>query len=117
MRSPSQSVTGMLSLAGLAGLLSRAKLIVSNDSGPFHLASAVGTPTVGLFWCGNVPAYGPARTRQTAIHVSWRMDCPVCGEHCMQPGCSHQDSFVSEIPVEEVITSAIELFKQEDVRE
>lgn len=42
------------SLASLAPLLARAAVVVSADTGPLHLAMAVGTPTVGLF--GPVPA-------------------------------------------------------------
>ncbi len=36
-------------LAGLAAILERADAFVGNDSGPGHLAAAVGTPTVSLF--------------------------------------------------------------------
>ncbi len=46
----------------LAALLRRASLVVANDTGPLHLAAALGTPTLGLF--GPTPAarnrpYGP----------------------------------------------------------
>lgn len=41
-------------LASLAPLLARAAVVVSADTGPLHLAMAVGTATVGLF--GPVPA-------------------------------------------------------------
>jgi ADP-heptose:LPS heptosyltransferase len=40
------NVAGRLSLAGLAGLLSRCVLVVSNDTGPLHLAGAVGSENV-----------------------------------------------------------------------
>ncbi len=40
-------------LAELAALLRRARLCVSNNSGPMHLAVAVGTPTVGVFLAGD----------------------------------------------------------------
>lgn len=40
---------GRLGIAGLVGEIAAAGLLVSNDSGPMHLGSAVGTPTLGLF--------------------------------------------------------------------
>jgi ADP-heptose:LPS heptosyltransferase len=110
MRSPAESICGSLSLRGLAGLLKRARLLISNDSGPYHLANAVGTPSVGLYWCGNVSTFGPVFTSRTALHISWRVHCPVCGVHCMQENCAHRDSFVAEIPAQEVIASSFELF-------
>lgn len=51
---------GRLSLPQLAALLSRVRVLVSNDSGPVHLAAAVGTPTVVLFGAGQ-PATGSVR--------------------------------------------------------
>jgi heptosyltransferase-1 len=50
------------SLVELAAVLRRARLFISSDTGPLHLAAAVGTPCVGLF--GPMPAerngpYGP----------------------------------------------------------
>ncbi len=49
--------TGRLSLLASAELLGRARLLVTNDSAPLHLASAVGTPTLALFG-PTVPAFG-----------------------------------------------------------
>ncbi len=42
MHAPARSLCGALSLGGLVGLLSRCALVVSNDSGPLHLASNCG---------------------------------------------------------------------------
>jgi ADP-heptose:LPS heptosyltransferase len=53
-------LVGRLSLRELAALLQRARLLVSNDSGPAHLAAAVGTRTVVLFGTTD-PATGPGR--------------------------------------------------------
>lgn len=47
-----------LDLAALAGALSHFDLLVTNDSGPMHLAAALGVPTVALF--------GPTDPRRTA---------------------------------------------------
>ena len=54
------NLVGGLSLSELAELLRSARLLVSNDSGPVHLAAAVGTPTVVLFG-GSSLAAGPRR--------------------------------------------------------
>jgi ADP-heptose:LPS heptosyltransferase len=53
-------LVGRLSLTQLAALLARARVAVSTDSGPMHLAAAVGTPTVALFGTSD-PATGPRR--------------------------------------------------------
>lgn len=57
---PVADVSGQLSLRQLAALLQMAKLLVSNDSGPVHLAAAVNTKTLVLFGT-ETPATGPAR--------------------------------------------------------
>lgn len=54
MRAPVEDLSGRLSLGGLVGLLSRCKVVLSNDSGPLHIAEAVGAATVGIYWCGNL---------------------------------------------------------------
>lgn len=53
------SVAGTTSLAGLAGLLCRADLLVSNDTGVMHLARAVGTPLLALLGPENPDRWGP----------------------------------------------------------
>ena len=54
------NLIGRLSVTQLAALCQCAKLVVSNDSGPVHVAAAVGTPTVVLFGA-EAPAAGPRR--------------------------------------------------------
>lgn len=112
MEEPVMDLCGRLSLHGLTGLLSRAVLVIANDSGPRHLAEAVGTPTVGIFWCGNVINAGPAFRAKHRPHLSWTIHCPVCGKNTIHEGCDHKASFVDEVRVEEVLESAVELLRQ-----
>ena len=49
--------TGLLPLLGSAELIGRCAVIVTNDSSPLHLASAMGTPTVAIFG-PTVPEFG-----------------------------------------------------------
>lgn len=46
---PIVNLCGKLSLGMLAALFEKAELIISNDSGPAHIAAAVGAPTVSIF--------------------------------------------------------------------
>jgi ADP-heptose:LPS heptosyltransferase len=70
--------TGLLSIPGLAAFLKRCRLLVSLDSGPAHLAAAVGTPVLGLFSANNELAqWMPRGPRVLAIQKS--ISCSPCG--------------------------------------
>ena len=109
MSAKAQNLCGHLSLGGLAGLLARASVMVSNDSGPLHLAAAVDTATVGIYWCGNLITAGPVTRSRHRPAISWRLDCPVCGLNCTRNSCEHAVSFVADVSQEEVTTLAVEL--------
>lgn len=57
---PLVNLVGQLSLRQLAALFRESRLLVSNDSGPVHLAAAVGTKTLALFG-GATASTGPRR--------------------------------------------------------
>lgn len=65
-------VVGRLPVEELAACLSRVRLLVTNDSGPMHVAAAVGTPVVALFGtddAGSHPRrWGPWGDGHTVIH-------------------------------------------------
>ncbi len=114
MRRPCAMLGGALSLPALVGLLSRAVLHVGNDSGPLHLAVAVGTSTVGVFWCGNLVTGGPLRRARHRPILSWRLECPVCGVNTLLRRCSHDQTFVDDVAVEEVLAAAFDLLDGEE---
>jgi ADP-heptose:LPS heptosyltransferase len=109
MHAEAVDVAGRTSLGALAGLLGRAAVVVSNDSGPLHLARAVDTPTVGLYWCGNLITASPPFLARHRPLISWQLDCPVCGQSIIHAPCDHRVSFVAEIRVEDVIAAAFSL--------
>jgi ADP-heptose:LPS heptosyltransferase len=49
------NLTGRTSIADIAALGARAALVLGNDTGPVHLAAAVGAPTVALFSSAGIP--------------------------------------------------------------
>jgi heptosyltransferase-2 len=75
------SATGKLSLLASAELISRAAVIVTNDSAPLHLASAMGTPTVAIFG-PTVPAFGFGPLAPESIVVGKdELPCRPCDRH------------------------------------
>ncbi|MCM6772135.1 glycosyltransferase family 9 protein [Nocardia sp. CDC159] len=96
----------------ICGVLARSCLLVGNDSGPRHLAAALGTPTIGVFWIGNVINAGPLGRSRDRILFSWTTRCPVCGRDCTDetaPRCEHDVSFVDDISLERLLTEVDEL--------
>jgi heptosyltransferase-2 len=73
--------TGRLSLLGSAELIRRCTVLVTNDSAPQHLASAVGTPTVTVFG-PTVPefGFGPLAQASTTVGVTG-LACRPCDRH------------------------------------
>lgn len=115
MRRPALDLGGKLSLGGLAGLLARCRLLVANDSGPRHLAAAVGTRTVGIYWCGNMIMAGPPTHAKHRTVISWQTTCPECGVNLMDERrlvCGHSGSIVADIGVGDVLDAAAELLSE-----
>ena len=78
---PVIDATGQLSLLGSAALLSRCALLVTNDSAPLHLASAMNTPTVALFG-PTIPAmgFGPLASPSATLGID-SLSCRPCSAH------------------------------------
>lgn len=84
---------GRLSFAGFVALIRLASLMITNDSGPFHLAVLLGTPTVSLWGPGSPRMYGAVNGRHIALEgvvychpCLYMVDRPPCRGHniCMQ---------------------------------
>ena len=106
-----EDLSAGLSLSELAGALAEADLLVGNDSGPRHLAQALGTRTAAVYWCGNLLNAGPLGRERHRVQVSWITRCPVCGRDSSQVGwtaerCEHDDSFVGDVSAASVLEDA-----------
>ena len=108
------SMAGQLDLGTLAALLARSSVLLGNDSGPRHLAQALGTPTVGLYWAGNLINAGPLGRSMHRAHLSWVTNCCECGSDLTEVGftavrCPHDGSVLHPIRSEDV-TSDVRSF-------
>lgn len=93
---PVFDLTGKLSLGMLGALLKRASLLVSNDSGPVHIAVAVGTPVVSIF--GRYEAgLGPKRWQPLGKHSR-----VVAKDVSSIPAAERKFTYIDEITVDEV---------------
>jgi ADP-heptose:LPS heptosyltransferase len=104
------NLVGKLSLSATVGVLAGCRLLVGNDSGPRHLAAAVGTPTASIYWWKNLLNTGPLTAAGSRVAVSFRSTCPVCGAEQVHDRCTHNPSFVADVPVAEVVDSALDLY-------
>jgi len=66
-KSPCVNLIGKDTLPELLATLARATVLVSPDSGPAHMATAVGTPVVGLYAATNPARSGPYLSRQWCV--------------------------------------------------
>lgn len=73
------NLAGALSFGEFIALLKELKLMLTNDSGPFHLAKAQGTPTVSIWGPGNPGLYGPYGDEDKTHRVLYkRWPCSPC---------------------------------------
>ena len=100
---PIIDLSGKLSLGVLGALLKRASLLISNDSGPVHIAAAVGTPVVSIFGRYE-PGLGPERWRPLGKRAR-----VVAKDITRVPAAERKFTYIDEIPVEDVFYAAYEL--------
>jgi ADP-heptose:LPS heptosyltransferase len=100
---------GDLPLPLLPALLERCRLLVSGDTGPMHLAVAVGTPVVALFAVADWRKSGPAYDLDRHVVIQRGRTCDPCySKNCpyAEPVCMEQ------ISVEDVQSAVADLMSR-----
>jgi heptosyltransferase I len=114
------NLAGQTNLKQLSALLQTVDLMVSNDSGPLHLAAALGTPVVGIYTCtssvisGPIPLTHPGNrheliSTQVGCAASYRKSCPLSGTAHL--GC------LQEIAVERVWQGVERILERQHARQ
>jgi heptosyltransferase I len=97
-------LTGRLSLQEMVEWIRLSELMVTNDTGPMHVAAAVGTPVVALF--------GPTEPRRTGpyrqLHQSLQLNLPCVP--CLRSRCHHVPTLecLHAMPVNTVLEAALQ---------
>jgi len=107
MKTGALDLSGKTTIRELACLLKRSSLFISNDSGPVHIACAVGTPVISVFGRsdrGLSPRrWGPTNKIDRVIHKD--VGCEICLAH----KCKAELKCLAAITADEVVRNAKEM--------
>ena len=92
------NLAGKTTLLELLGILRNCTGFIGIDSGPMHLAAAVGIPTVGLFGPSDASRFGPVGPHVCTIQAATDCCSPCMGERCRE----ERTSCIEDIPVARV---------------
>jgi len=105
---------GQTTLGGLAALMARCRLALGVDSGPLHLAVAVGTPTVHLYGPVDSRTFGPWGDPARHIVLTSDMDCIPCNRLDYREEELEAHPCVRDISEAQVLEAARQLLERED---
>lgn len=102
MQAPVRVLSGQTDLPALVGLLARIRLLVTGDSGPMHVAAALGTPVIAIF--------GSTDPRETAPRGEGHrlLREPVACSPCMLRECPIDHRCMRRVGVDQVLAAALE---------
>ncbi|MBM3249390.1 MAG: lipopolysaccharide heptosyltransferase II [Candidatus Omnitrophica bacterium] len=110
LRFPAVNLAGRTSVSQLASFLRRSAIFISNDSGPVHIASAIGVPVVSIFGRaqkGLSPLrWGPLGLKDRFLHR--QAGCIECLAH----NCQKEFACLKAITVQDVLQAAEEILKE-----
>ena len=98
-----RNMAGVLGLGELAALIARANVLVSNNTGPVHIASSVGTPVVDLYALTN-PQHTPWQVPNRVLYHD--VPCRYCYKSVCPRG--HNDC-LRRVRPDEIVEATCEL--------
>ena len=96
-------------------LIERCHLFIGNDSGPMHVAAALGVPVLALFGPGSPRRTAPVAARGRVIALSKDYPCSPCRQDFFRecpPSPAGKPFCLEEIRVPEVESAAVELLER-----
>jgi len=101
---------GMFTIGELVALFEQCNLLLTNDSGPMHIAASVGTPVVALFGPESPQFYGPAGNGRIVYKA---IECSPCLNmyNAKMFACPYNARCMREISVSEVLGAVNEILE------
>lgn len=108
------NLAGQTSLQGLIELFQRSRMLITNDSGPMHIAAAAGLPTVALFGPESPTFYGPLGNQ--TINLYAKLECSPCLNiyDAKTFRCPISAKCMRDIPVDWVVNATHALMESTD---
>ena len=118
-----QNTCGQLSINDLIQVIKQCLVLISNDSGPIHIASALNKPTIGFYGPESPKRFGPLATSQLVFY-----NPPSCGpclspENLKESHCHYQQQCLTRFTPERVwpqikiVIEELEMIKKYYVRQ
>ena len=104
------NAAGELPLTALPAVLERVRWFLGNDTGVAHIAYAMDTPSLTLFWRSDPERSGPLHNLDRHRVIARTPLCPPCRTRsCLYPSCAN------EITVDRVLDVAREMLSRRTV--
>ena len=96
----------------MAAVLERCDLMITGDTGPMHLAAAVGTPIVAVFGPSDPRRYAPRGPLDRVVRVD--LPCAPCNRIRLPPArCTgHIPDCLASLSTDQVLTAALDVLNQ-----
>lgn len=104
------NAAGQFSLAACLALIQQARLMISNDSGPFHFAVSMQVPTIGLFGPCDPRQYGPPKAVDWVRVHYLSVYCSPCIHNTFSVPCGGNNICMQQIQVQDVLQNVLELW-------
>ncbi len=101
------NLAGKSTIPELIGILAKADLVITNDTGPAHVAAALSVPTLTIFGPTNEFETAPLGSRSELIRAEG-IEC----ERCMHPECPIDHRCMTRLTVDKVAEKSLSLLEK-----
>jgi heptosyltransferase-2 len=106
LREKSLNLCGRLSLENFIAMLSKCKLVITNDGGPFHIVQALDKKAIGFIGPVDEKVYGTYPDKGNYVIFTKDVECRPCYKGFKFPKCKFDKRCLRQISVEEVFAAA-----------
>lgn len=114
LESPAVSVAGQTSVRDLMIVLSKCRVVLTNDSGALHVSAALGVPTVAIFGPTVKPFGFFPKGHWTTVVESEGLDCRPCSLHGAKTCPKGHFRCMNDVSVDRVVNAARDLIRSDN---